>query len=485
MAVTTNVPAPTFGPTGFIVPSTVTVLAAVQEDINQAFGGNLNFTTTDGSATNSTPQGQLAASETAVVDEVNASFLFLTQMFDPAYSFGRYQDALARIYFLTRYPAEPTVVQAVCIGLAGVVIPAGSLAIATDGNQYICTEAGTIPVGGSVTLSFACMVEGPIPCPADSLNQIYQVIPGWDSINNAEDGVIGNNVESRAAFEARRAASVALNSNGSLPSVLGAVLAVPNVIDAFVTENDSNAPQTIGGVSLYPNSLYVAVVGGEAAAIAQAIWSRKAPGCAYNGNTTVTVYDTSAGYVPPYPAYAVSFTIPDALPILFAVNIANNGQVPANAASLIQAAIISAFAGGDGQDRATIGTTLYASRFYAPIAALGAWVRIISIEIGSPNDAAASFTGSISGTTLDVSAVASGTLAVGQTLIDTTGAMLVGTTITALGTGTGGTGTYIVSNSQTVGSEDMQSAVANLFDVSVNIDQQPTINANDIIVTLT
>lgn len=484
MAGSTNVPAPTFGATGYVLPTTDAVIEGVQEDINAAFGGNLNFTTTDGAITNSTPQGQLSASEAAIINQVYAAFLFLTQMFDPAYAFGRYQDALARIYFLTRNPAQPTVVQCLCIGLAGVVIQAGALAVATDGNQYICTQTGTIPVGGSITLSFACLVPGPIACPADSLNEIYTVIPGWDSINNPSDGVIGNDVESRSQFETRRAASVALNSNGSLPAILAAVLAVPDVIDAYVTENDSNSPQTIGGVSLLPNSLYVAVVGGEAAAVAQAIWSRKAPGCAYNGNTTVTVYDTSAGYVPPYPAYAVSFTTPTALPIIFAVALANNGQVPANAAALVQAAIINAFAGGDGGLRATIGTKLFASRFYAPIAALGSWVQIVSIELGSPNSAAASFTGSIAGTTLTVSAVASGTLAVGQTLVDTTGALIVGTTITGLGTGTGGTGTYIVSNTQTVGSESMQAIVADLFDIPVNINQVPTINANDIVVTL-
>ena len=59
-------------------------------------------------------------------------------------------------------------------------------------------------------------------------------------------------------------------------------------------------------------------------------------------------------------------------------------------------------------------------------------------------------TGSISGTTLTVSAVTSGTLTVGQTVQGT--GVAVNTMITALGTGTGGTGTYTVSTSQTVAS---------------------------------
>lgn len=59
-------------------------------------------------------------------------------------------------------------------------------------------------------------------------------------------------------------------------------------------------------------------------------------------------------------------------------------------------------------------------------------------------------TGSISTNTMTVTAVASGTLVVGQTIAGS--GVTVGTTITALGTGTGGPGTYTVSASQTVAS---------------------------------
>jgi Flp pilus assembly protein TadG len=64
-----------------------------------------------------------------------------------------------------------------------------------------------------------------------------------------------------------------------------------------------------------------------------------------------------------------------------------------------------------------------------------------------------SFTGSISGKTLTVTAVSLGQLAVGQAI---SGSGVNGsTTITALGTGTGGAGTYTISTSQTVASEAM------------------------------
>ena len=67
----------------------------------------------------------------------------------------------------------------------------------------------------------------------------------------------------------------------------------------------------------------------------------------------------------------------------------------------------------------------------------------------------AAFTASISGTTMTVTAVASGTILVGDVIAG--GTTADNTRITALGTGTGGTGTYTVSKSQTVSSVAMTS----------------------------
>jgi hypothetical protein len=67
----------------------------------------------------------------------------------------------------------------------------------------------------------------------------------------------------------------------------------------------------------------------------------------------------------------------------------------------------------------------------------------------------ASFTGSISGTTLTASSV-TGTIGVGQHLsVNGAGLITPGTSITAFGSGSGGAGTYTVNISQTVTSEPM------------------------------
>jgi len=67
------------------------------------------------------------------------------------------------------------------------------------------------------------------------------------------------------------------------------------------------------------------------------------------------------------------------------------------------------------------------------------------------------FTGSISGTTLTVTAMTSGAVNVGSVLSGT--GVTAGTTVTALITGTGGVGTYTVSASQSVGSRTITGTI--------------------------
>jgi Baseplate J-like protein len=474
--VETSVPSPVFGPQGFIAPLESAINTGTTEDIAAAFatvGLSLN-------PSPATPQGQIAATQAAIVGNNNNLFLQFTNWVDPALSQGRMQDAIGRIYFIERIPSSPTTAQCVCTGLAGVVIPTGAQAQAADGNIYICTAGGTIPITGSITLPFACQTYGPIVCPADTIQTIYQAIPGWDSIANPVAGIEGRATETPQQFEQRRGLSVAHNSQGWLAAVVGAVLSVPNVLDAFATENNSASAQAVGGVTLLPFSIYVAVVGGDEQAVANAIFTTKSPGSLYNGNTNVTVYDENPLYAPPFPSYNVKFEVPTPLPFFVAVTMVNDPQTPSNALTLVQNAVIAAFAGEDGGPRARIGSTVYASRFYAGISAAWPGATIIEILIGTTNDAtAAQFTGTITGTTLTVTSITTGTIAAGMAIFDQTGLLTPGTTIL------GGSGsTWTVSASQTVANENMTGVLADSFSQRADIDQVPAITAANIILNL-
>lgn len=445
---TTNVPSITIGPNGIVIPTESEILAGRLADLQAAFGGNLNPSLV-------TPQGQIATSDTAIIGACNDALLEIANGFDPALNSGRFQDAIARIYFLERIPAASTVVTATCSGLDGTFIPVNAQAADSAGNLYLATESGTIS-GGSVTLTFACAKTGPTICLAGALTTIYQAISGWDSITNPVEGVVGHDVETAAAFEARRQQSVAINATGQTGAVLAAVLAVPGVLDGYALENplattsgaqftasisgtvltvtgfsfgaitqgmmvrgtsvvsgtavseqlsgttgstgtyNLNIPQTVasesmtaafGGVQLVQNSIYVAAYGGASADVAAAILRKKNPGCNYNGNTTVTVQDTNPAYTAGFPSYSVTYEIPTATPVKFAVSMQSNGAVPATAVAQVKQAIVAAFTGADGGLKARIAGPIFASRFYGGIVALGSWAQIYSLQLGidAPN----------------------------------------------------------------------------------------------------
>jgi hypothetical protein len=460
------------------------VLAGVQADIQACFTPTLNFALT-------TPQGQLSSGEAATISNVYALFQYYTQQVDPAYASGRMQDAIARIYFLERDPAEPTVLQIICYGLPDATIPAGALIADQSQNLYAAQGTGVIGANGSVTVGFACTVPGPVAVPAADAVSIYQAVPGWDSVT-VESGIQGTNTESRQAFEQRRTDSVAGNSFGAAGSILGAVAKVPGVTDYYAYDNSSNGSITVGGVTISPNSIYVCAAGATPAAVAFAIWSKKGPGCSYTGTTTVAVTDPNPLYSQP-PSYNVSFTIATPLQLIFSVTLVNSAQVPSNAAVLVQNALIAAVTQGVLANnpqvvpglRARIGNVLYATTYIQAINALGSWAQVAAIGIGSNNTPAAVVNGSITGNTLTVTGVVSGTLAVGQTISDASGIILVGTQITQFGSGSGGTGTYTINQPQTVALEQITAASANQQLVSVQADQEPQLSATNITVGVT
>ena len=373
---TTNVPAITWVNGSPVLPAELDILSGVQEDINTAFGGGVNPSL-------QTPQGQLAQSETALIGQKNNEIAYIANQVNPAFASGIWQDAIGYIYFITRIPGAGTVVQATCTGAVGTVIPAGAIAQDTSGYLYSSLAAATIPASGFVTIEFQNETQGPIACNIGALSNIYTAIAGWDTITNTTAGALGNYVESRAAFEARRSASVAGNAVNSLQSIYGAVASLANVIGVLVVDNPSNSTVNYGSTSypLAPHSVCVSVAGGTSSDIAQAIWNKKPPGCNYNGNTSVTVYDNN--YSTPVP-YTVTYLTPTSVPVYFNVNIKNSSLLPANITTLVQNAVIQTFNGLDGSGPAvSIGSTSYSGRYYANINAISPSVNVIEVYLGA------------------------------------------------------------------------------------------------------
>ena len=185
--------------------------------------------------------------------------------------------------------------------------------------------------------------------------------------------------ESRAEFEQRRRQSVAVNAHGSVGAIYGAVANIAGVTDVLVNENYTN--QTIPtGATHYPmppHSVMVSVLGGDDLEIATAIFSKKDLGCDMAGNTGVLVTDPTTKQ-----QYAIRFNRPTAVPIYINVTLAKNAGLPSDIVNRVKQAVLSAFTGGI---KASVGTTVYASRFYCDINAISPSVAVAKITLSKGN----------------------------------------------------------------------------------------------------
>lgn len=214
-----------------------------------------------------------------------------------------------------------------------------------------------------------------------------------DTADGAFQDIIGklyylsrNVGESRSQFELRRRQSVAVNAHGSVGAIYGAVASVVGVTDVLVTENytSNTIPTGATAYPMPPHSVMVSVIGGDDNAIANAIFTKKDLGCDMAGNTGVLVTDPTTGQ-----QYAMRFNRPTPVNVYINVTIARNTALPSDIVARVQNAVMSAFNGTDGGIKASVGSTIFASRFYGGISAISPSVAIAKITLsngGSYND---------------------------------------------------------------------------------------------------
>lgn len=348
-------------PEGITVPQASEIKEAFQNAFRNAFG-------TDLSLDDATPQGALIDDLTQEKQLDNAQILYFLNQMNPKTADGIFQDAIASLYSIQRKVATNSVVNCVCSGAPGTVINGVSsgnpaMAQSTNGDLFQCLIGGTIPAGGSITLQFASVESGPIPVATNTVNSIYNVVAGWDTVNNPSSGTPGTDVESRADFEARMKKMLALNATGSLTSVYSHVFNVDGVTDVYVEENDEDTSETKRGITLGPHSIYVCQNGAEdPSELAEAIYNAKSGGCATNGSNTCTYVEPVTGV-----SFSYKYYTPTDSNVYIKITLAQ--AISAEAQEEVKNTLLKNFNGqnNDGYTRVTIGTSVYASRFYTAI----------------------------------------------------------------------------------------------------------------------
>ena len=376
----TSVPDVTISENGLSVPEIADVLSGRLTDLVSALGGNA-------STSLSSRQGQLAQSDTEIIAQVYDKLAVIMNQINPDYATGRFQDGIGSIYFMDRIAAAGTVVTATCYGVSGTVLPIGTTAIDSNGYIYATTSSYTIPASMQIDIPFTCQTTGAIACGIGDLNRIYNPVSGWDSIYNNTAGSVGNDVESRIAFETRRKNSVARASRGQDGSVRAALLDVDGVLDAYVWSNRSGSAVTKGetSVSVPAHCYWICVYGGADADIAAAIMETYNPGCDMTGGTTYTISDTS--YSVPYPTYEFEWKSATATPVYFKVDLDASLNPPSDIVTTVKDMVAEVFNGQyTNIDKARIGSLINTGKYYAPIISINSdSVGINSITVSLDN----------------------------------------------------------------------------------------------------
>jgi hypothetical protein len=489
---TTNVPPITWVNGMPVVPTEQAILAGRQADFTAAYGTGLNLAPT-------TPQGQVIASDTAIIGDANSQIAFVASQVDPDQSEGSWQDAIGAIYFLQRIAGAGSVKTVTCIGAVGTPIPAGALI--QDPSGFLWAATGVITIGsGPTSGTFQCQTTGPIAWPGNTPITILTQVNGWDQAVSTSAAALGRNVEGRAAFENRRRNSVAINSHGTTDTIKANVLAVANVLSAFAIDNGSGGAITVGSTSftVAAHSILVSVFGGAAADIAQAIWTGKDGGCGYNGNTSAVVFDTSYP-VGSQPSYTITWQTAAPTPVYFAVTLQNNTSLPANIKALVQAAVLATFNGTDaaGSVPAGIGLTISGSRYSTQINLISSAVNIENIQVALQTAVTSESIGTANGTTATFTHTAAHLSVVPGTVTITAGSVVAtddgngNLTGTGIATGTINYATGAVSITYSVDPPNttpitMAYSWANPTSglVTMGVDQMPTLVAPSVVVSL-
>lgn len=333
------------------------------------------------------PAGQIIDSQTASIAQKDEELLFLANQFNPLTAEGIWQDALAKIYFLTRHKAVASSAVVTCTGLTGTIIPKGAqLRSIVDDSVWNCRESAIIGAEGTADVVFDCSVTGPISANEHTLTKITTTIAGWDSADNQEAAIIGQDEESQSAFEDRRYRSVGLNSRSSIQSAYSRIAALDGVIAVAARQNRSNRTIMIDGVVIDPHCVYFCVLGGDTNEIALALYNTISAGCGYTGTEQVTVKDeiTKAADV-------VCFSRPSALAVKIVVTLCKTNEYSSSSDDLIKDVIYQNFYGTKSAQvsglppvlRVTMDTTLYSSRFDAALVAAG-FTQVLSTKLAMP-----------------------------------------------------------------------------------------------------
>lgn len=284
-----------------------------------------------------TAQDQLIitfASELAEVWEMGEALYYA---FIKSYATRNQLDNIGEYFNLIRLEGIKTVVTCTFTGVAGTVIPAGSI-ISMYGTsiKFETTEAITIPSGGTIDSDVVAQEYGPITVLSSTLTVIETPVAGWISVTNSSTQKIsGRYEETDAEFRTRMDNLRSALGRGTIEAIKSGLFEVDNVDDVAVYENRESTTDLNGRPA---KSFECIVYGGTDSDIAKKIWSVQPAGIESYGTTSVSIRDSENT------EQTVKFTRPIEVSPYIDIEITKNNLYPADGDDQIKENIANYFA---------------------------------------------------------------------------------------------------------------------------------------------
>ena len=223
---------------------------SINVKVNGIFTGNVNFTTN-----NATTLGLIATAILTSPDILSATVVGNT--IEIVANTGKQaiintvslSGAGVPSYSITFQ--APLLFSSVATNLAAIINTDPKYTSSDNGNSTFTITAFDTSTGYSILtgtnlailstgspIRFLAQSFGPIPAPANSLNEIVTPVPGWNSVNNIQAGSTGRNEETDSELRIRRALSLRLGGAATVESIRARLLQqVQGVTSVLIFEN--------------------------------------------------------------------------------------------------------------------------------------------------------------------------------------------------------------------------------------------------------
>lgn len=326
-------------PQGFVIKRLEDILQGIGDKQRAAFGSLLDTAT-------ETELGQLNGTFASGLSECWELLEACYHGFDPDAAADYLLTVLAALTGTERRAAKKSEAELTLNIDDGVTVPAGSLVAHSARPDILFETLVDITNSSGITDDFPvdaeCTLTGPTVAGAGTLTVIVNAIGGWNSVTNADDAIVGRNIDNDIILRQRREDQLALRGGSTLAAIKADLLdvsaneALEDMRSVAVLENTTDG--TVD--SLPPHSFEVLVDDGDTPTIdddiiAQIIWDGKPAGIATYGSASGTAIDDNGD------SQTVNFSRVTLRPVYIDIALTTTADFPVGGTDLVKEAIVA------------------------------------------------------------------------------------------------------------------------------------------------